>query len=89
MVREAELIEQQAKSKAAGGAMPGAAAPAPQAVQSAAPATAATTADGQPDYSRQWAEYYRNMGKIKEAEAIEAQMKNKVCFSVLLLVQIY
>jgi len=23
----------------------------------------------------QWAEYYRSIGKIKEAEAIEAQMK--------------
>ncbi|XP_043276913.1 far upstream element-binding protein 1 isoform X2 [Venturia canescens] len=30
---------------------------------------------GQADYSAQWAEYYRSMGKIKEAEAIEAQMK--------------
>ncbi|XP_058806260.1 far upstream element-binding protein 3 [Phymastichus coffea] len=32
---------------------------------------------GQQDYSAQWAEYYRSIGKIKEAEAIEAQMKNK------------
>lgn len=30
---------------------------------------------GQADYSVQWAEYYRSIGKIKEAEAIEAQMK--------------
>lgn len=30
------------------------------------------------DYSAQWAEYYRSMGKIKEAEAIESQMKTKV-----------
>ncbi|XP_066592587.1 far upstream element-binding protein 3 isoform X1 [Prorops nasuta] len=30
---------------------------------------------GQADYSAQWAEYYRSIGKIKEAEAIEAQMK--------------
>ncbi len=29
----------------------------------------------QPDYSKQWAEYYRNIGKIEEAEAIENQMK--------------
>ena len=27
---------------------------------------------GQPDYSSQWAEYYRSMGMTKEAEAIEA-----------------
>merc|ERR1711868_69527 len=32
---------------------------------------------GQTDYSQQWAEYYRSMGKYKEAEAIEAQMKMK------------
>ncbi|XP_065212371.1 far upstream element-binding protein 3 isoform X1 [Planococcus citri] len=32
---------------------------------------------GQPDYSAQWAHYYRSLGKIKEAEAIEAQMKAK------------
>ena len=30
-------------------------------------------AGGQPDYSQQWAEYYRNMGMIKEAEAIEVR----------------
>ena len=31
----------------------------------------------QPDYSAQWAEYYRSIGKDKEAEAIEAQMRQK------------
>ena len=30
------------------------------------------------DYSAQWAEYYRSIGKVKEAETIEAQMKQKV-----------
>ncbi|XP_076665530.1 P-element somatic inhibitor isoform X4 [Andrena cerasifolii] len=35
----------------------------------------ATQNGGQADYSAQWAEYYRSIGKIKEAEAIEAQMK--------------
>lgn len=37
--------------------------------------TGATQNGGQADYSAQWAEYYRSIGKIKEAEAIEAQMK--------------
>ena len=37
---------------------------------------------GQPDYSLQWAEYYRSIGKIKEAEAIEVQMKGKVSLGV-------
>ena len=30
---------------------------------------------GGEDYSAQWAEYYRSIGKVKEAEAIEAQMR--------------
>ena len=29
---------------------------------------------GQADYSQQWAEYYRSMGMIKEAEAIEMRV---------------
>lgn len=36
--------------------------------------------NGQADYSVQWAEYYRSIGKIKEAEVIEAQIKAKVSF---------
>ena len=45
------------------------------------PGAPAATQNGAADYSAQWAEYYRSMGKIKEAEAIEAQMKaGKVCF---------
>ncbi|CAB0015458.1 unnamed protein product [Nesidiocoris tenuis] len=54
-------------------AAPSAAAPAPNA---AAPGGGAQ--NGAPDYSAQWAQYYRSIGKIKEAELIEAQMKNKV-----------
>nr|CAD7404775.1 unnamed protein product [Timema poppensis] len=52
-------------------------APQPQPQPQAQPAAAAAAAaqNGQPDYSAQWAEYYRSIGKIKEAEAIEAQMK--------------
>ena len=30
---------------------------------------------GQADYSAQWAEYYRSMGMIREAESIEQQQK--------------
>merc|ERR1719391_1825785 len=32
---------------------------------------------GGPDYSAQWADYYRSIGKVKEAEAIESQMRAK------------
>lgn len=37
-----------------------------------------TPSGGSADYSAQWAEYYRSIGKLKEAEAIEAQIKMKV-----------
>ncbi|XP_033226793.1 far upstream element-binding protein 1 isoform X2 [Belonocnema kinseyi] len=85
MHREAEMIEQQAKQgkpelnpQQAAPAQPtpapgGAAGPAqqPQPQQQAG----AAQNGAQADYSAQWAEYYRSIGKVKEAEAIEAQMK--------------
>ncbi|XP_074108570.1 P-element somatic inhibitor isoform X2 [Cotesia typhae] len=89
MHREAELIEQQAKqgkgdpsqqqAAVAAVATPGAVAAQtaqqqPQANQQAQQQSAAQNG-GQADYSAQWAEYYRSIGKMKEAEAIEAQMK--------------
>lgn len=49
-------------------------------------AAAAAAASGQPDYSKQWAEYYRSIGKIDEAEAIENQIKaTKVRFQKQIL----
>lgn len=60
---------------------------APVAAQAPAAAVgqpAVATNGAQPDYSAQWAEYYRSLGKHKEAEAIEAQMKNKVTFLYVL-----
>ncbi|XP_075985687.1 P-element somatic inhibitor isoform X2 [Anticarsia gemmatalis] len=82
LMREAEAIEQQAKQQQqqAGMDAPGGGA------SNAGPATsapgagaggAAPAAPAAHDYSAQWAEYYRNLGKLKEAEAIEAQIKQK------------
>lgn len=77
MTREAEIIEQQLKTKqSTGGPQPGMGAPTggmPQ--QAAQQAPNGGVAGGQSnDYSAQWAEYYRAMGKIDEAEAIEKSM---------------
>jgi far upstream element-binding protein len=42
-------------------------------------------ATGQPDYSIQWAEYYRSLGMHREAEMIEQQAKaSKVHFDMSL-----
>lgn len=77
MLREAEAIEQQMRGRP--GQAP-AAAPAvqPHVVPQAAPAANGAAQNGGADYSAQWAEYYRSIGKVKEAETIEAQMKQKV-----------
>lgn len=50
----------------------------PQSMAVAAAQQQAQVGGGQPDYSKQWAEYYRSIGKIDEAEAIENQIKTKV-----------
>lgn len=44
----------------------------------AQPQGAAPAGAQQPDYSKQWAEYYRSIGKNEDAEAIENQIKAKV-----------
>merc|ERR1712001_123705 len=79
MLREAEAIEQQMRGRPGQAPAAAPAAPAPQAVPQAAPApNGAAQNGGGADYSAQWAEYYRSIGKVKEAETIEAQMKQKV-----------
>merc|ERR1712083_529030 len=81
MLREAEAIEQQMRGRGPGQAPAAAmAAPAPAAPQAAPAANGAAQNGGGADYSAQWAEYYRSIGKVKEAETIEAQMKQKVFF---------
>jgi len=43
---------------------------------------AASLQPGQPDYSAQWADYYRSMGMVREAEAIEQQMRVFLSFTL-------
>ena len=55
---------------------------------SATPAAAPAAAPAQ-DYSAQWAAYYRSIGKIGEAEQIEAQARLKqVNVNTISLIQI-
>ncbi len=74
MTREAEAIE---AARGSGGGGPGGPAPGGPGGGPSQQANGAQNGGGA-DYSAQWAEYYRSIGKIKEAEAIEAQMKQKV-----------
>lgn len=86
MHREAEMIEQQVKARQAA-AQQGAPAAAIQTTQvvaasNAGPQQAAAGggpqggggSGGQADYSAEWAEYYRRLGRVEEAEAIEKQI---------------
>jgi len=72
MHREADMLEQQRS-----GAYGAPAAPQAPAAPAVTAAAYAANAGGGQDYSAQWAEYYRSVGKIKEAEAIEAQIRAK------------
>ncbi|XP_065073586.1 far upstream element-binding protein 1 isoform X3 [Ochlerotatus camptorhynchus] len=92
MHREAEMIEQQVKARQAAASQQGAAAAVAATVQTTqVVATSNAGAQqpsgggggsgggGQADYSAEWAEYYRRLGRIDEAEAIEKQIAaNKV-----------
>lgn len=81
MHREAEMIEQQLKVKQGGGApqMPGTTSNGTGVVHtqtmSASPQVPSVQGGQVQDYSAQWAEYYRSIGKVEEAEAIEKQMQ--------------
>lgn len=85
MLREAEVIEQQAKTKGVTTATSQpVATPSVPTVTAAVPNQVTSASNGgQPDYSAQWAEYYRSLGKHKEAEAIESQMKAKAAVGVV------
>ena len=45
---------------------------------------AAPSVQPQADYSAQWAEYYRSLGMVKEAEGIEQQLREVANTSELL-----
>lgn len=68
------MIEQQMKAKLATNAS----GPSQQAPQQQQQPQQQQSAANSADYSAQWAEYYRSVGKIEEAEAIEKTLKTKV-----------
>lgn len=85
MHREAEMIEQQVKARQAAASQQGAAAAVAATVQTTQVVATSNTGapqasggggggGGQADYSAEWAEYYRRLGRIDEAEAIEKQI---------------
>jgi len=79
MQREAEAIEASMSNRGGGGGgPPGGGPPGGGGAPGGNPANGAQNGGGGADYSAQWAEYYRSIGKVKEAEAIEAQIKQKV-----------
>jgi hypothetical protein len=44
----------------------------------AAPANPTASQGAEADFSKEWAAYYRSMGRIEEAEQIEKQIASKV-----------
>ncbi|XP_070500649.1 far upstream element-binding protein 1-like isoform X3 [Chironomus tepperi] len=73
MHQQADAIESQVKTRPQSGpAIPGANPPQPQTPSSGA---GGASSDSQRDYSREWAMYYRQIGRVEEAEAIERQIK--------------
>lgn len=84
MHREAEMIEQQLKAKQVGTGQAQPQQAANNAGSNPGAGVAGSAAQTQ-DYSAQWAEYYRSIGKIEEAEAIEKQMKVSVSNAMIYL----
>ena len=82
MMREAQAIEAQMRGQRSGLSVAPAAQPA--AAPAGVPGSNGAQNGGSADYSAQWADYYRSIGKVKEAEAIEAQMKQKVNIIIVL-----
>ena len=82
MMHEAEAIEAQMRGQRSGPSVAPAAQPA--AAPAGVPGSNGAQNGGSADYSAQWADYYRSIGKVKEAEAIEAQMKQKVNIIIVL-----
>merc|ERR1712029_1243618 len=72
-----ERAKQMIYEKVGGGPPPGNNYPGPGFHPPAPMGGAPQGGPGQPDYSAQWAEYYRSLGMHKEAELIEQQMQQR------------